>query len=173
MTNLLDSAGVLDDAKAAISPPDTFIYLGTRWTADGGTTHKILACREIDGQWTIAQEVPHSFGKKRKDAFGSFLTGRIYRIPNNGALFQLGLAESLGPWPDADDRQGWATQERASETARVSASKSAALVKEDVDLVQILKPLRAHYEKCRGATERCAFELLVLDALRKGRGPLR
>lgn len=100
-------------------------------------------------------------------AFKGFEPGRIYRIPVKEGRFHFSLAEFVQPVGDDDARQAMVLADRANRASAASAKQADKLLKADLELDVVLRPLFKAYRECRTWEAQTAFEALVLKAIRK------
>ncbi|WDS38353.1 hypothetical protein W2_gp043c [Caulobacter phage W2] len=145
--------------------PVEYLFKGMRLDWQGKPQAVLGAIGEDDAA--------ESFFDWKAKTFGKFTVGGVYTIPvlakDDGARsFRLGHAKFTRLFEDRGEREAMNATHRAAQGTVDRAKRLEATVKEDAKLTASLAPLRAAYAKCRTGAQRVAFELYVLDCLRKG-----
>lgn len=94
--------------------------------------------------------------------------GNIYQILNNGNQYRIGATvEWKGYWHDDAEREAMVAASRAERVLDDKVRMSKKVYDADTNLEHTLSALRVEYQKLITRTDRLAFELVVLEALRR------
>jgi hypothetical protein len=152
--------------------PDEKVFTPVRYACKGrlydsadNTLNVVLVAIEADG--TLAgsgKYYPLTKGTRH------LRSGAVYEIPTSDTSIQSGNAKYLGKWEDAAAIAQWQLETQAAETEDEMFRAHKRDADGRAELLELLQPLRAVYQKTIGTSRRDALEIALLRALRT---PLR
>lgn len=161
-------------AAAAAPKPEPprrlYVCAGRRWSdADAHLAYHIYRVNEDGSRLDDAEVYEEKPWKKRHTAMWSGGVFSIAYDPEKERTLYID-ARFVRQWESDQDRAAWQALDRAAALAERLSKESKASRDRD-SLGELLLPLRKEYAKLIARADRQAFELAVLDALRK-RPPL-
>jgi hypothetical protein len=151
-------------APAEEFAPVLYVCKGRRITADNSlcaVLAPIQAAPTVDEDPTADSLYGLTSGTKWLRA------GATYLIPTSGTTIKASAAKYQGQWRNTEQTATWQALTDAAETESETTKAHKRDAHGNQELLKQLRPLRSAYSKLIGTGKRLAFELAVLNALRR------